>query len=442
LEQQNKKQLLIARQEQDSMSGPHQQGQDQFPPAVSPFGTQAGLSPNPVDTKSGKSKLGRRGRPGSPMPDSGMQQQRDLSAPKSTLPDLEFFPFGALPLSQQLPLKMKPPPISHPIANFNGQQPTPQQVEAMRNAQMNVQRRGVPPKPRMPQQMIQDQMLAHPAPARRQKYDSSRGPSIQELLEQNHAPPRQAQMEAEAQKRRDMEANRQQTEARESQQKFLQQQAARQQMQKAAMQKAAMHIEQQGIPQGRNPTIYQQYLAQRYFDQMQQAQQEQAGQQPRQQPQNVTAMSPQSSQSGMSNQQGAGLANMSVQQLRQQYQQRKAQLLQTFGQNVPQQHVQQMHQLELHIKTREQQAGQKPGQQPQNITAMSPQGSQSGMSNEQSAGLLDTIFSHRKTAPKKKSTKSKKVHLHAPPSSPPALTPPPEARRKQRQQRQRDETTR
>jgi transcription factor SPT20 len=129
-------------------------------------------------------------------------------------------------------------------------------------------------------------------------------------------------------------------------------------LQQLALQKAAMHIQQQGVPQGQNPTLYQQQLARRYFSQMQQAQQQQAGQQPGQQPQNITAMSPQGSQSGMANQQGAGLANMSVQQLRQQYQQRKAQLLQTFGQNVPQQHVQQMHQLELHIKTREQQAAQ------------------------------------------------------------------------------------
>jgi hypothetical protein len=189
--------------------------------------------------------------------------------------------------------------------------------------------------------------------------------------------------------------------------------------QQLAMQKAAMHIQQQGVPQGQNPTIYQQHLARLYFSQMQQAQQQKAGQQPSQQLQNTTAMSPQGSQSSMSNQQGAGLANLSVQQLRQHYQQRKAQLLQTFGQNVPQHHVQQMHQLELHIKTREQQTGQKPGQQPQNMTAMSPQGSQSGMSNQQGAGLVNvTPNQTNETAPRKKDTKGKKVQLRAPHSSP------------------------
>jgi hypothetical protein len=180
--------------------------------------------------------------------------------------------------------------------------------------------------------------------------------------------------------------------------------------QRIAMQKATMHIQQQGVPQGQNPTIYQQHLAQLYSSQIQQAQQQQAGQQPGQQPQNITAMSPQGSQSGISNQQGAGLAIMSVWQLRQQYQQRKAQLLQAFGQNIPQRHVQQMHRLELHIKTREQQAGQKPGQQPQNITAMSPQGSQSGISNQQGAGFFNmTPNQTNETAPKKRSTKGKKV---------------------------------
>jgi hypothetical protein len=207
LEQLNKKRLLIARQEQDSMSGPHQQGQGQFPPAVSPFGTRPGLSPNPADTKGRKSKLGHQRLPGSPMPDSVVQQQRVLPAPNMNLFDPRPVPPSEIHLYPQMPRNtMILPPSSHPGANFDGQQPTPQQMEAMRNAQINGQRRGVPPKPGMPQQLVQDnialqqkeamrqtkqmtqdQMLAHPAPARGQEYNDSRVPSIQEVVEWNHA---------------------------------------------------------------------------------------------------------------------------------------------------------------------------------------------------------------------------------------------------------------
>jgi hypothetical protein len=285
--QQNKKRLLMARQEQDSMSGLHQQGQGQFPPAVSPFGTRPGLSPNPADTKGRKSKLGHQGLPGSPMPDSVLQQQRGSSAPNMNFPDPILAPPGGLPFIQRFPSNVKPPPISHPISNFYGQQPTPQQVEALRNDLKNGQRRGVPPKPGMPQQIIQDQMLAHPGPSRGQK-----------LLEQNHAPPMQAQMEAEAQKRRDIEANRQQAEAQKRQQQLLKQQAAHQQQMR----------QMQRVRQMQQARLEQQVR------QMQQARREQAGQQPGQQLQNTTAMLPQGSQSSMGNQQGAGLANMTPNQ--------------------------------------------------------------------------------------------------------------------------------
>jgi hypothetical protein len=211
----------MERQQQDSMSGPHQQGQGQSPPAVSPSGTRAGLSPNPADIKGRTPKLGHQRLPGSPMPDSVMQQQRGSPAPNINLPDLSLAPPGGLPFYQPLPENRMPPPTLHPGANFNGQQPTPQQVEAIRNAQMNGQRRGVPPQrgmpqqrvqdemalrrkeamriflkdnqrsgppqPEIPQQMMQDQMIAHPAPARGQEYDESRVTSIQELVELNHA---------------------------------------------------------------------------------------------------------------------------------------------------------------------------------------------------------------------------------------------------------------
>lgn len=195
LEQQNKKRLLMARQEQDNMSGPHQQGQGQFPPAMSPSGTRPGPSPNPADMKGRTPKLGQQGLPGSPMPE-GMQQ-RASPAPNMSFPDPNLAPPGMPPqFYPQMPNNpMMRPPSSHPGANFNGQQPqmTPQQMEAMRNGQMNGQWRG-PPQPGMPQQpqmmggpmaggpQQRGQMPPPPAPANEQRPEASPAMS-------NQAPP-------------------------------------------------------------------------------------------------------------------------------------------------------------------------------------------------------------------------------------------------------------
>ncbi|KAH6644574.1 Spt20 family-domain-containing protein [Boeremia exigua] len=142
-----------------------------------------------------------------------------------------------------------------------------------------------------------------------------------------------------------------------------------QNLQQLAMQKAQMHVQSQGIPNGQNPQIYQQRLAQGYFQQLKQAQAAQAQQQNQQQ--NMNHMSPQPPQNTMSTQQASNnMTNMSVAQLRSQYQQRKQHLLATFGQQVPQQHVQQMHQLEQLIRNKEQaqlQAQQQMGQNQMNM---------------------------------------------------------------------------
>lgn len=139
-----------------------------------------------------------------------------------------------------------------------------------------------------------------------------------------------------------------------------------QNLQQLAMQKAQMHIQAQGIPNGQNAALYQQRLAQGYFQQFkQQAQAQQQNQQ------HMTNMSPQGSQNPMHTQQPPNnMASMSVAQLRNHYQQRKQQLLATFGQQVPQQHVQQMHQLEQLIRSKEQaqlQAQQQMGQNQMNM---------------------------------------------------------------------------
>jgi hypothetical protein len=195
LEQQNKKRLLMARQEQDNISGPHQQGQGQFPPAMSPSGTRAGPSPNPADMKGRTPKLGQQGLPGSPMPE-GVMQQRASPAPNMNFPDPNLAPPGMPPqFYPQMPNNpMMRPPSSHPGANFNGQQMTPQQMEAMRNGQMNGQWRGGPPQPGMPQQpqmmggpMVggpqqRNQMPPPPAPTNEQRPEASPAMS-------NQAPP-------------------------------------------------------------------------------------------------------------------------------------------------------------------------------------------------------------------------------------------------------------
>ncbi|CAO2652564.1 Nn.00g008470.m01.CDS01 [Neocucurbitaria sp. VM-36] len=150
-----------------------------------------------------------------------------------------------------------------------------------------------------------------------------------------------------------------------------------QQLQQLAIQKATMHIQQQGVPQGQNAQAYRQQLAQQYLRQLTQ-QQGQQHQQPQQAMQN---MSPQGGipQGGMPQQQGMNMTNMTIQQMRQHYNQRKANLLQTYGgQNVPAQYIQQMQQLEVAIKTREQQAQQ---HQMQQMNANQMQTQMNGMQN-------------------------------------------------------------
>jgi hypothetical protein len=161
LEQQNKKRLLMARQEQDNMSqGPHgQAGGPGFPPTMSPQGSRAGPSPNPNDQiKRGTPKLNQQGLPGSPMPDASMQQNRNSPVPNFGDHGQMGGPGGMAPPFYQMQGgpggAMMRPPSSHPGGNAGnfGSQLTPQQMEVMRNGNMqNGQWRG-------PQQMMQNPM--------------------------------------------------------------------------------------------------------------------------------------------------------------------------------------------------------------------------------------------------------------------------------------------
>ncbi|KAF2273395.1 uncharacterized protein EI97DRAFT_444924 [Westerdykella ornata] len=139
LEQQNKKRLLLARQEHDGI-GPHAQNPvaaQGFNNAMSPQGNRPGPSPNPNDMKRGTPKLNQQGLPGSPMPDAAMQPQRNSPGPMNF--DASQMPPGMPP--QFAPgynqMQMRPP-SSHPGGFVNGQpQLTPQQqMDMMRNGAM------------------------------------------------------------------------------------------------------------------------------------------------------------------------------------------------------------------------------------------------------------------------------------------------------------------
>lgn len=112
LEQQNKKRLLMARQEQDIIrpdGQPGMQGGPNFAPGISPSGSRSGPSPGPNEQmKRGTPKMGQAGLPngGSPMPDGTLPQGRDSPAAggyNGQMPDM--YTIG--------PVMRPPPPGSH-----------------------------------------------------------------------------------------------------------------------------------------------------------------------------------------------------------------------------------------------------------------------------------------------------------------------------------------
>lgn len=119
LEQQNKRRLMMARQEQDSMrpdGQPGMPGQSALPPGTSPQGSRTGASPNPSEQmKRGTPKMPQTGLPGSPST-ADMNQNRgspgSMNLNGQMPPDMTapFFPGGP---------NMRPP-SSNPA--FNGGQ--------------------------------------------------------------------------------------------------------------------------------------------------------------------------------------------------------------------------------------------------------------------------------------------------------------------------------
>ncbi|KAL8828072.1 MAG: hypothetical protein Q9170_006757 [Blastenia crenularia] len=180
LEQQNKKRLLMARQEQEIPRGPD--GQPGMPagagfvgPAVmSPSGSRSGPSPGPNDqVKRGTPKMTQAGLPGSPMPDGSMPQARGSPASAMALGNgMQGDMFQMKNMNEGMAVMgpngnmMRQPPSSHP--NFNGHFTAQQMVEmqARRGGMPNgnwqqgppgqapmMQQQQPPPQPQQPPQM-------------------------------------------------------------------------------------------------------------------------------------------------------------------------------------------------------------------------------------------------------------------------------------------------
>jgi hypothetical protein len=156
LEQQNKKRLMMARQEQD-ISGNMQRpegpggppgappGPGQNFPGASPPNGRTGASPNPTDMKRASQQMGNAANMGSPLPDGAQNR----SSPNSINfmganmgPDGKphFFNGVGMDMAGQMN-GMRPPPSSHPQP-FNGQMNQQQMMAAARQQQQAQQQAG------------------------------------------------------------------------------------------------------------------------------------------------------------------------------------------------------------------------------------------------------------------------------------------------------------
>ena len=161
LEQQNKKRLLMARQEQDSSGRPNDGSgmpPGAFAPGMSPSGSRGGPSPGPNDRKGGTPKINQIGLPGSPMPDGSMR-----GSPAA----MNFNQINPEMYAAQMNANGMRPPNSHPAGFPNGQF-SQQQIEQMTRPQQAGARMqpngwqgtpgGQPPMMGQPQQQQPPQM--------------------------------------------------------------------------------------------------------------------------------------------------------------------------------------------------------------------------------------------------------------------------------------------
>jgi hypothetical protein len=146
LEQQNKKRLLMARQEQDSINRPMaaDQASGQFAQGMSPQGARPGPSPNPSQQNRGTPTMKQQtGVPGSPAPD-GMPQRGSPAAMGFGGGDMAQNPQFYHNMTQNgkgvMPNGMRPPPSSHP--SFPNGQMSQQEMANMAAAQRAGQQPG------------------------------------------------------------------------------------------------------------------------------------------------------------------------------------------------------------------------------------------------------------------------------------------------------------
>jgi hypothetical protein len=198
LEQQNKKRLLMARQEQENINlvpqGSAPGGQIAYAPAMSPSGSRAGPSPNPNDQMkrvAGTPKMGQGVIPGSPMPE---MQNRGSPAPGFEAPvpqgvrSGQFFNNGmggnpAMMGGQQ-------PPSSHPggFNNMQMQNMNPQVMEQMRMASGGRFPNGQPFQQQPPQMMQGNQPQQVGTPQQRNTMPPPPAPSQEQQRTQPSSP--------------------------------------------------------------------------------------------------------------------------------------------------------------------------------------------------------------------------------------------------------------
>lgn len=134
LEQQNKRRLMMARQEQDSMARDGQPipGQGQLPPGTSPQGSRTGASPNPSEQmKRGTPKMPQSGLPGSPSAgdmgqNRGSPGSMNLNGQMPPEMAAQFFPGGP---------HMRPPSSNPAFTGPQMGQPIPAGVGRMPSGQ-------------------------------------------------------------------------------------------------------------------------------------------------------------------------------------------------------------------------------------------------------------------------------------------------------------------
>jgi len=199
LEQQNKKRLMMARQEQETVSRADGQtplpGQPGLPPGTSPQGSRAGASPNPSEQmKRGTPKLPQSGLPGSPSAGDGMPQGRGSPA------SMSFSNGGQIPPEMGGNFFMKPEgmnmrtPSSNP--GFNG----PPSIDPMRPQPTGTANRmpggNWQTGPQQPQPQQAQQQQAQQQQSAPQQPPQQLGPQAQPMVPQQsqagqHQPPQE-----------------------------------------------------------------------------------------------------------------------------------------------------------------------------------------------------------------------------------------------------------